>query len=235
MTSMTEHASCAARLRDGERCRSVAVDGDFCAHHRDLAMDVGEEPVRDGRHVRRRRQDSALARVVDQPEHDDVEDQARDGNDRHDGAMPSDVRPRLAAAAAANLPELERVLLDAATGATRQAWTTITCKHCERQGRYEVVIPDYRVRLDAVEKLLQQGLGRARESQEQPVPQIPESVEAVRAMPWAELEAAFAAQFVGSLAEIQRAGGGEQLLRERLAVLSAGERLLLRTALDAVA
>ena len=63
---------------------------------------------------------------------------------------PSEVRPRLAAVAAANLSELEGVLLEAATGATRQAWTTITCKHCDRQGRYEVVIPDYRVRLDAV-------------------------------------------------------------------------------------
>jgi hypothetical protein len=81
---MTEHARCAAQLRSGERCRSVAVDGDLCAHHRDLAMDVGEEPVRDGRHVRRRRQDSALARVVDQPDHDYVEDQARDGNDHDD-------------------------------------------------------------------------------------------------------------------------------------------------------
>jgi hypothetical protein len=133
---MTENARCAALLRNGERCRSVAVDGDFCAHHRDLAMDVGEERVRDGRHVRCRRRDSALARVADQPEHDDVEQQARDGNDHDDGVTPSDVRPRLAAAAAANLPELERVLLDAATGATRQARTTITCKHCERQGRY---------------------------------------------------------------------------------------------------
>jgi hypothetical protein len=124
---MTEHARCTAGLRSGEPCRSAAVEGGVCAHHRDLAIDVGEEPVRDGRHVRRRRQDSGLARVIDQPDHDYVEDQARDGNDRHDGAMPSDVRPRLAAAAAANLPELERVLLDAATGATRQAWTTVTC------------------------------------------------------------------------------------------------------------
>ena len=43
-------------------------------------------------------------------------------------------------------------------------------------------------------------------------------------MPWAELEAAFAAQFVDTLAESQRVGGGEPLLRERVAALSAGER-----------
>ena len=54
-------------------------------------------------------------------------------------------------------------------------------------------------------------------------------------MPWAELEAAFAAQFVDTLAELQRAGGGEPPLRERVAALSAEERLVLGTALDAVA
>jgi hypothetical protein len=70
------------------------------------------------------------------------------------------VRPRLAEAAAANLSEIERVLVETATGANRQVWITVTCKQCERQGRYEVDVPDNRVRLDAVEKLLQQGLGR---------------------------------------------------------------------------
>jgi hypothetical protein len=132
---MTEHARCTAHLRSGEPCRSAAIEGDFCAYHHRVASEVGEDAVRGGRHVRPRRQDSPLARVVAEPKHDDVEHQARDGNDHDDGVTRSDVRPRLAAAAAANLPELERVLLDAATGATRQAWTTITCKHCERQGR----------------------------------------------------------------------------------------------------
>jgi hypothetical protein len=158
---MTERARCAAHLRNGKRCRSVGVDCGFCAHHRDLAADVGEEAVHTGRYARRRRQDSTLARVVPEPKQDNVEQYDRHGNDRNNGVTPSDVRPRLAAAADANLPVLERVLLDAATGATRQAWTTVTCKFCERQGRYEVAIPDYRVRLDAVEKLLQQGLGRS--------------------------------------------------------------------------
>jgi hypothetical protein len=141
------------------------------------------------------------------------------------------VRPRLAAAAAANLSELEGVLLDAATGASRQAWTTITCKHCERQGRYEVVIPDYRVRLDAVEKLLQQGLGRAREAQEAPASELPAVVTDVMKLPWQDLQR-FAATFcLDDLVALQRRGA-EALLRERVAALSDGERRVLQEALD---
>jgi hypothetical protein len=41
------------------------------------------------------------------------------------------------------------VLRDTALSANRQVWASVTCKHCERQGRYEINIPDYRVRLDA--------------------------------------------------------------------------------------
>jgi transcription elongation factor Elf1 len=51
-----------------------------------------------------------------------------------------------------------------------EVWATIGCKHCGREGRYEIDVPDNRVRLDAVEKLLQQGLGRAREAEESRVP-----------------------------------------------------------------
>jgi hypothetical protein len=144
---------------------------------------------------------------------------------------PSDVRPRLAAAAAANLSELERVLLDAATGATRQAWTTITCKHCERQGRYEVVIPDYCVRLDAVEKLLQQGLGRAREAQDAPVSQVPAVTSDVLKLGWQDLQR-FAATFcIDDLVRLHRRGA-DTLLQERVAELSDAERRVLREALE---
>jgi hypothetical protein len=213
---MTEHARCAARLRSGERCRSVvALDSDFCAPHRDLAPDVGEEAVRAGRYPRRGRQDSLLVRVAQEPQPEKRKSPARNANSNAT-VTPSEVRPRLAAAAAANLSELERVLLDAATGATRQAWTTITCKHCERQGRYEVIIPDYRVRLDAVEKLLQQGLGRAREAQEAPVAQMPTSASEVEKLSWQDLQR-FAATFcLDELVALQR-HGAEALLRERIA------------------
>jgi hypothetical protein len=129
---MTEPARCAAHLRSGERCRSVAVEGEFCAYHDRAADDVGEDAVRAGQHVRRRQQDSAVARVPVDPRLEPPEVTARNGSAGDGVVTPSEVRPRLAAAAAANLPDLERVLLDAATGATRQTWTTITCKHCLR-------------------------------------------------------------------------------------------------------
>jgi hypothetical protein len=231
---MTEHPRCAAHLRNGERCRSVAVDGDLCAHHNQVSVDVGEEALRTRRYPTRRRQESALVHTVDglDPEPEETDRPAAEGNDVHANLTPSEVRPRLAAAAAANLPDLERVLLDAATGATRQAWTTITCKHCERQGRYEVVIPDYRVRLDAVEKLLQQGLGRAREAQDAPVSQVPAAAADVMKLSWQDLQR-FAATFcLDDLVAVQRRGA-DALLRERVAAMSAGERRVLRAALDA--
>jgi hypothetical protein len=227
---MSDHARCAAQLRSGEHCRSVAVDGsEFCAH-RELAADVGEEALRAGRYPLRGRQDSPLVHVVDAAPPLKRKPPARNGAGT---VTPSDVRPRLAAAAAANLSELERVLLDAATGATRQAWTTITCKHCERQGRYEVVVADYRVRLDAVEKLLQQGLGRAREAQEAPVPPVPTSASEVEKLSWRDLQQLAASFCLDDLATVQRRGG-EALLRERVGALSEGERRELREALDAV-
>jgi hypothetical protein len=143
---------------------------------------------------------------------------------------PSEVRPRLAQAAAANLSELERVLVETATGANRQVWVTIACKHCERQGRYEVEVPDNRVRLDAVEKLLQQGLGRAREAEQSPTPRLPQSAAAVTAMSWHDQQLFAEILYVDEIAAVLR-GDGERLLREKLAELSEGERRLLREAL----
>jgi hypothetical protein len=68
-------------------------------------------------------------------------------------ADPASVRPRLEEAAAASLDDIRRVLLETATGANREMWATITCKHCERSGRYEITVPDNKVRLDAVQAL----------------------------------------------------------------------------------
>jgi hypothetical protein len=228
---VTEQTGCAAHLRSGELCRSVAVDGDFCSYHHRVAAEVGEEAVRAGRHVRRGRQDSLLAHVVAEPRREELEPQAPNGKDGESAVTPSELRPRLAAAAAANLAGLERVLLDAATGATREAWTTITCKHCERQGRYEVVIPDYRVRLDAVENLLQQGLGRTREAQDAPVSQLPAVAAEVSKLSWQDVQR-FAATFcLDDLVALQRRGA-EALLRERVAKLSDAEKRVLREALE---
>jgi hypothetical protein len=128
------------------------------------------------------------------------------------------------------LSEFERVLLDTATGANKPVWTSVTCKFCERQARYEVVIPDYRVRLDAVEKLLQQGLGRAREAQEAPVAQIPASAAAIERLSWRSLQQLAASFCVDELAAVQQRGS-EALLRGRIAKLSGAERRVLREVL----
>jgi hypothetical protein len=229
---MTENARCAALLRNGERRRSVAVDGDFCAHHHRLASALGEEAVQTGRHVRRRRQDSILARVVDQSEHDDVEIKHGTATTTTTASCPRMCGP-------ASPPPRRRTCPSSSAScstrrpATRQAWTTITCKHCERQGRYEVVIPDYRVRLDAVEKLLQQGLGRAREAQDAPVSQVPSVAADVMKLGWEDLQRFAAALFVDALVGLHRRGA-DALLRERAAALSDDERRVLRTALGAV-
>jgi hypothetical protein len=143
---------------------------------------------------------------------------------------PADVRPRLAEAAAANLSEIERVLVETATGANRQVWATIGCKHCGREGRYEIEVPDNRVRLDAVEKLLQQGLGRAREAEESRVPRLPESAAAVERMSWSDMQRLAEVVYVDEITAVL-GGDGETVLRERVASLSEGERRVLRDAL----
>lgn len=67
---------------------------------------------------------------------------------------PASVRPRLAEAAAASPADIRRLLLETATGADRQLWATITCKHCSKPGRYEITVPGNKVRLDAIQALL---------------------------------------------------------------------------------
>ena len=147
---------------------------------------------------------------------------------------PADVRPRLAEAAAANLSELERVLVETATGANRQVWATIGCKHCGREGRYEISIPDYRVRLDAVEKLLQQGLGRPREAEDDRVPRLPENAAAVERMSWRDQQRLADVLLVEEIAAVAH-DGGEALVGERIAALSESGRRLLHNALAAAA
>jgi hypothetical protein len=86
------------------------------------------------------------------------------------------------------------------------------------------------VRLDAVEKLLQQGLGRAREAAEPPAPRLPENAADVEKLSWADLNRVFALAYADKLGEVARRGGHEAL-RAKLAGLSQGERGILREAL----
>jgi hypothetical protein len=100
---------------------------------------------------------------------------------------PSSVRPRLAEAAAANVEDIRRVLLETATGANRNLWATINCKHCGRAGRYEITVPDNKVRLDAIQALLHESLGRPGQAEAQPAPALPASAEQVRKLSWDQM------------------------------------------------
>ena len=79
--------------------------------------------------------------------------------------------------------------------------------------------------------LLREGLGRPAQAEEPSVPQLPDSVEAIRAMPWRDLQAVFALQFADDIQAISEHGA--DALRERVAALSEEERRLLREALVA--
>jgi hypothetical protein len=135
---------------------------------------------------------------------------------------PSSVRPRLAEAAAAGLEDTRRVLAEMATGANKDVWATISCKHCGRAGRYEVTVPDNKVRLDAIQALLHEALGRPGQAEPQPTASPPNSAHEVRSMSWDEMTLVFATQFATEIAAVSDDGNG--LLRERLARLDQGER-----------
>jgi hypothetical protein len=142
---------------------------------------------------------------------------------------PATVRPRLAAAAAESLEDIRRGLLETATGANKQLWATITCKHCDRAGRYEVTVPDNKVRLDAIRALLDESLGRPGQAEAQAAPSLPSTVEQVRFMSWDQMTLVFATYFAKEITSV--AAGGDGLLRQRLAKLGPDERRAVREAL----
>jgi hypothetical protein len=154
MCLVTEHPRCAALLHGGNRCRSAAIAGDeFCQHHAGLVAEYGVEALKQGKHLPARRTRVVQAAVTAE------EAVTRTGNG--DGVVdPASVRPRLAEAAAESLDDIRRVLVETATGANRYPWATVNCKHCGREGRYEITVPDNKVRLDAVQALLHEALGR---------------------------------------------------------------------------
>jgi hypothetical protein len=226
-SGVSEHLRCAALLHAGKRCRSVAVEGsEFCQHHNVVAAEHGAEAVKLGRHLPARRQRQVQAPVRADPA-------APTATANGTVADPASVRPRLAEAAAASLEDIRRVLLETATGANKQLWATITCKHCERAGRYEITVPDNKVRLDAVQALLHEALGRPGQAEAQPAASLPKTADAVRSMRWDQLTLVFATQFADEIAAV--ASGGDGLLRKRLASLGEAERRVLRQALDAPA
>jgi hypothetical protein len=143
---------------------------------------------------------------------------------------PASVRPRLAEAAAESLEDIRRVLLETATGANKNLWATINCKHCGRAGRYEITVPDNKVRLNAIQALLHESLGRPGQAETQPAAALPASAEQVRKLSWDQMTLVFATQFAGEIGAVMNGDGGE-LLRERVASLGPDERRLLREAI----
>jgi hypothetical protein len=213
-------------IHGGKQCRSVAQTGsEFCHHHAGLVKEHGAEALKRGDHLPAPRK-----RVVQEP----VVAHAIEATTSNGSAIvdPASVRPRLAEAAAASVEDIRRVLLETATGANKNLWTTISCKHCGRAGRYEISVPDNKVRLDAIQALLHESLGRPGQAETQLAPALPASAEQVRKLSWDQMTLIFATQFAGEIAAVVH-GDGEAALRDRLAALDPDERRRLREALAA--
>jgi hypothetical protein len=195
----------------------------FCAHHADLAQEIGEEQVRSGEYPRRRKS-SVTEPVI-------AETTPVSGNGAAD---PAQVRPRLAEAAAASLDDIQAALLDAALSSTRETWITASCPACHKKQRIEVKIPDVRSRVAAIELLLREGLGRPPQAEEVTAPRMPRTAEGIEMLSWHDMRVIFVAHFASEIAAVTE-GGGEAFLHERIARLDDGQRQVLREALDEVA
>jgi hypothetical protein len=146
------------------------------------------------------------------------------------GADPGSIRPSLAQLAASNLDALQRTLLDAALNATTTRWATVTCSGCGARSRAELPAVDVKSRLQAIQLLLSEPLGRAPTAPEVATPQIPASAAAVEKMDWRSMQHVFALTYVDEIQAVLH-GGGPTALREKLARLSVAERDILREAL----
>jgi hypothetical protein len=217
---------CRALRRDGRVCGALASspEATFCFHHERLVEQHGEQAVREGLYPRSRKPRTEEPVIVDT----ETEMTSSTGNGM---VSPAGVRPALAEAAAASLGEIQQALLDAALGATREHWATFTCPDCGKKHRAQVAVPDVRSRVAAIELLLREGLGRPAQAEEPLVSRMPESVAAVEAMSWADLQMVFAVHFADEIAAVS--SQGPDALRERVAALPDDMRRLLREALAA--
>jgi hypothetical protein len=146
-------------------------------------------------------------------------------------ADPATVRPRLAEAAAENVDDIRRTLLEAATAASKPAWVEFECTDCGNRKRVEVPIPDVRARVAAIELLLREGLGRPAQAEEpSTLPPIPETKAEIEALGWEELKAlVLAYPEAECLPEEKR----KPWLYERWVGLTRADRDAFRAALDA--
>jgi hypothetical protein len=145
-------------------------------------------------------------------------------------ADPTAVRPALAQLAADNLSELQRSVLEAALSATRPVWMTFTCGSCGTSSRVEAPVPDTRARLQAVELLLREGLGRPAQVDEPHLPALPTTAARIRELGWDDLVALATALQLDDI-ETTITTGGVEALRARVARLTSDQRQMLRDAL----
>jgi hypothetical protein len=202
-----------------------SAGAEFCPYHLRLVDEHGMEVLKNGALPKRR-----TLRVVAEPESAVAEPVTVSVTTV--SADPAMVRPRLAAAAAENLEQLQASLLEAAGSAVKPVWVTVECGACGERSRVEAPVPDVRARVAAIELLLREGLGRAPQAEEPPGPRMPRTVDEVRNLSWEQLEQICAALFVDEIAAVT-GDGGEELLRGKVTALSEYERRLLRAALDA--
>jgi hypothetical protein len=123
------------------------------------------------------------------------------------------------------------LLFEAAGSAVKPVWLTVECTACGERSRIEAPVPDVRARVAAIELLLREGLGRPAAAEEVRAPRMPASMEAVKEMSWAELQALFAATYVDEIAALPR-DGSDALVRRKLAALPVEQQRVLRDALN---
>jgi hypothetical protein len=200
----------------------------FCVHHERLVAEHGADALKQGlprrKQARGRWQPTIIAVSADESTEGSASSARR-------SADPSTVRPRLAEAAAENVDDIRRTLLDAATAASKPAWVEFECTDCGNRKRVEVPIPDVRARVAAIELLLREGLGRPAQAEEPAsLPHLPRTEAEASALDWDQLKAlAVAYPEIEYLPEAKR----KQWLVSRWVGLTQAQRDSFRAALDA--
>ena len=218
---MPSFPRCAALLRDGRACeRTVAPESaSFCVHHAALEPELGADALRQGRYPPRKELRHDVHPLIVASSATGSAPPAREAAETANAKPnPATVRPRLAEAAAESLEDIRRTLLDAATYASKPAWVEFACPECSKRKRVEVPVPDVRARVAAIELLLREGLGRAPQAEETPVPRLPATVAEAKTLSRNELQV---------LAAIHE----PDLIRLEIASLTEEQKSVLREAL----
>jgi hypothetical protein len=215
-------ALCSARLRNGDRCRSVATHGEFCAYHAALAEDLGVDVVANGDQIKKR---NARQRAPVIAESEPLEPSQASSK------SPTAVRPALALTAAEEVETIRRVLLEAATSTTRETWATCTCPECGKGFRQEISVPDHGARIKAIETLLREGLGRVGEAEVTEL-KMPTTADEVKNLSWDQLTLLIAMTYANEARAVL--DDGDEALHRMIETWANEERETLARALTEV-